>query len=297
MRNATGRSKWALLPLFLLGLVFNGTLLAAEPGSGGGEYNLFNPTPAKLLRDFNTDRPSITEGPFTVDPGHIQTESDIVNFTQSKPDPDGTVTKTTQYGATNVRLGVTSDLELNFILQPYTTIRTRMVDPTSKTWMAGIDTFQLRAKYNFYGNDTYKNPGATAFGIIPFVNIPTAHNGISQDHVDGGLIFPFALKVTDKIDLSLMTEFDYVKNEMTSGYHFEYVNTGGVSYQLTEKLGTYVEIATRFGNESPFGGIVLAGGGFTYKLADNLQADIAMNVGLTRASDRINVLAGISKRY
>jgi hypothetical protein len=296
MRNAIGRSKWAAFPLFLCGLVFNGAQLAAEPGSGSGEYNLFNPTPAKLLRDFNTDRPSITEGPFTVDPGYIQTESDFVNFTQSKPDPDGTVTKTTQYGGTNVRLGVTSDLELNFILQPYTTIRTRMVDPTSKTWMAGIDTAQLRAKYNFYGNDTYKNPGATAFGIIPFVNIPTAHN-VSQDHVDGGLIFPFALKMTDKIDLSLMTEFDYIKNGMTSGYHFEYVNTGGLSYQLTDKLGTYIELATRFGNESPFGGIVLAGGGFTYKLADNLQADIAMNVGLTRASDRINVLAGISRRY
>jgi hypothetical protein len=297
MQNAITRSKWALFPLFLFGLFFNGAQLTAEPGSGGSAYNLFNPTPAGLLRDFNTDRPSITEGPFTVDPGHIQTESDIVNFTQSRPDRDGTVTNTTRYGATNVRLGVTGDLELNFILQPYTTVRTRMVDPTSKTWMAGIDTAQLRAKYNVYGNDTYKNPGATALGIIPFVNIPTAHNGISQDHVDGGLIFPFALKMTDKIDLSLMTEFDYIKNQMTGGYHVEYVNTGSVSYQLTDKLGTYIELATRFGNENPFGGIVLAGGGFTYKLADNLQADIAMNLGLTRASDRINVLAGISKRY
>ena len=295
MRNATGRSKWAPFLLVPFGLVFNGAALAAE--SGQNNYSLFNPTPSNQLRDFNTDRPDVTEGPFTVDPGHIQTESDFVNFTKSKPDPDGTVTKTTQYGATNIRLGVTRDLELDFILQPYTTIRTRMVDPISKTWMAGIDTFQLRAKYNIFGNDTYKNPGATALGIIPFVNIPTAHNGISQDHVDGGLIVPFALKMTDKIDLSLMTEFDYIKNEMTSGYHVEYVNSGSVSFQLTDKLSTYVEVATRFGNESPFGGIVQAGGGFLYKLTDNLQVDIAMNFGLTRASDRINVLTGISRRY
>ncbi len=295
MRNATGRAPWVPLPLLLCGLVFNGASLAAE--SGKNNYNLFNPTPSNELRDFNTDRPDVTEGPFTVDPGHLQTESDFVNFTQSRPDPDGTVTKTTRYGSTNFRLGVTSDVELDFILQPYTTIRTRMVDPISKTWMAGIDTFQLRAKYNIYGNDTYKNPGATALGIIPFVNIPTAHNGVSQDHVDGGLIVPFALKMTDKIDLSLMTEFDYIKNEMTSGYHVEYVNTGSVAYQLTDKLSAYVEVATRFGNESPFGGIVQAGGGFLYKLTDNLQVDVAMNVGLTRASDRINVLTGISRRY
>jgi hypothetical protein len=295
MRNATGRSKWAPFLLVPFGLVFNGAALTAE--SGQNNYSLFNPTPSNQLRDFNTDRPDVTEGPFTVDPGHVQTESDFVNFTKSKPDAEGTATKTTQYGATNIRLGVTRDLELDFILQPYTTIRTRMVDPISKTWMAGIDTFQLRAKYNIYGNDTYKNPGATALGIIPFVNIPTAHNGISQDHVDGGLIVPFALKMTDKIDLSLMTEFDYIKNEMTSGYHVEYINSGSVSFQLTDKLSTYVEVATRFGNESPFGGIVQAGGGFLYKLTDNLQVDIAMNVGLTRASDRINVLTGISRRY
>ena len=87
MRNATGRSKWAPFLLFPLGLVFNATQLAAEPASSG-EYNLFNPTPVGLLRDFNTDRPSITEGPFTIDPGHLQTESDFVNFTRSRPDPE-----------------------------------------------------------------------------------------------------------------------------------------------------------------------------------------------------------------
>jgi len=280
-------------PWLVLGLCCGGPAFAAEPGSGG--YNLFNPTPAALMREFNPDRPSITEGPFTVDAGHLQTESDFVNFTRSRPDPDGAVTQTTRYGSTNFRLGIASDLEMDFMVAPYTTIRT--IDPTGKTWAAGIDTAQLRAKYNIYGNDTYKNPGASALAIIPFVNIPTARNGVSQTHVDGGLIVPFQVKLSDKADLSVMTEFDYIKNEMTSGYHFEYVNTGALTYQLTDRIGAYVELATRFGNESPFGGIVLAGGGFTYKLADNLQADIAMNVGLTRAADRINVIAGISRRY
>jgi Putative MetA-pathway of phenol degradation len=281
--------------LFVLALFVSDPSLAAESGAGSGEYSLFNPTPAPLMREFNTDRPSITEGPFTIDPGHLQTESDFANFTKSKPDADGAITETIRYGSTNIRLGVASDLELDFVLQPYTTIRT--IDPTSKTWAAGIDTAQLRAKYNIYGNDTYKNPGAIALGIIPFVNIPTAHNGVSQEHVDGGFIVPFQLKMSDKIDLNVMTELDYIKNEMTSGHHFEYVNTGALLYQLTDKLGTYIELATRFGNESPLGGIVIAGGGFTYKLAENVQADIAMNIGLTRASDRINVLAGISRRY
>jgi hypothetical protein len=35
------------------------------------QYNLFNPTPPALMRDFAPDRPSVTDAPYTVDPGHF----------------------------------------------------------------------------------------------------------------------------------------------------------------------------------------------------------------------------------
>ncbi|MEO8821382.1 MAG: hypothetical protein ABI267_05890 [Ginsengibacter sp.] len=39
-------------------------------------YTIFNPTPKKLMRDFETDRPDVTESAYTVDAGHFQLETD-----------------------------------------------------------------------------------------------------------------------------------------------------------------------------------------------------------------------------
>jgi hypothetical protein len=39
-----------------------------------------NPTPDADLRSFNTDRPPKANGPYTVDAGHFQYETDIAVF-------------------------------------------------------------------------------------------------------------------------------------------------------------------------------------------------------------------------
>jgi hypothetical protein len=45
------------------------------------QYTILNPTPIDLRRPFNTDRPSITDSPFTIDAGTFQIESDVANWT------------------------------------------------------------------------------------------------------------------------------------------------------------------------------------------------------------------------
>ena len=42
---------------------------------------------------------------------------------------------------------------------------------------------------------------------------------------------------------------------------------------------------------------MLVGGGFLYKIKDNLQLDFGVNFGVTRASDVINPFIGISRRF
>lgn len=77
----------------------------------------------------------------------------------------------------------------------------------------------------------------------------------------------------------------------------EYVNTASLSYEISQRFGTYVEVAMRFGNESPFGGIVVIGGGLLFTPSKDLQLDGGINVGVTRAADRSNPFLGISKRF
>jgi hypothetical protein len=55
----------------LLGLITPVALTDAADDLGNkSRYNLFNPTPEKLLRELASDRPDQTEGPTTVDAGH-----------------------------------------------------------------------------------------------------------------------------------------------------------------------------------------------------------------------------------
>src|SRR5438093_12884571 len=83
------------------------------------QYTLFNPTPVDLRRAYNTDRPSKTDSPFTIDAGGFQIESDVWNWTLDEPDTkhgDERI-RTWMLGNTNFKLGLTNWMELQVFLQ------------------------------------------------------------------------------------------------------------------------------------------------------------------------------------
>jgi hypothetical protein len=269
----------------------------AAIGADKSQYSLFNPTPDPQLRDLTTDRPDTTESPFTVDAGRFQVESTLFGYTRSRPDEAGTVTSSYELGTTNIRLGLTSAAEVNLVCQPYGIARTRQVDPVATFRDSGIGGVDLRAKFNLWGNDTFEKPGATALGLLPYVTLPTdRHNGISPEFVEGGLIVPLAIKLTDKFGLGLNAGIAYIKSDEATGYHAEYMSSASLSYEWSEKLGTYYEIGARFHTEDPRGDVVVLGTGFTYKLGKNVQLDAGVNFGVTSAADRINPFVGLSTR-
>jgi Putative MetA-pathway of phenol degradation len=261
------------------------------------QYTLFNPTPSRCMREFEPDRPDLTDNPFTVDAGHVQLEADLVNYALSRPDEEGTVTEKFLFGATDIRLGLTNNIEVDALVQPINALHTRFVHPSRDTWAAGPDTLEIGTKVNFYGNDTFEKPGAIALGIRPFIEIPTVDNGVGEEDVEGGVSGLLAIKLSAKTELELMTEYDIIKDEEGSGYHVEYFNSGSFEYEWNSKVSTYVEVASLFGNEDPNGGIVQIGIGLLYQPRENIQFDIGSNFGVTRASDRINPFVGVTKRF
>ena len=158
-------------------------------GADKNQYWLFNPTPDRLLREMTTDRPDITESPFTVDAGHVQFETTLVGYTRSAPDQERTVTDEFEFATTNMRIGITNSAEIDLVWQPYGTVRIRQADPLRIFDQSGIGRLNLRAKVNLWGNDSFEKPGATALALLPFVMLPTdRHNGISPEFVAGGII-------------------------------------------------------------------------------------------------------------
>src|SRR5262245_44296204 len=176
---------------------------AEAVGADKSQYWLFNPTPDRLLREMTTDRPDITESPFTIDAGHVQFETTLVGYARSAPDREHTVTDEFEFATTNMRIGVTNSAEIDLVWQPYGTVRTRQTDPLRIFHQSGIGGLNLRAKFNLWGNDTFEKPGSTALGLLPFVILPTdRHNGISPEFVAAAIVVPLSVKLSEKWEVT-----------------------------------------------------------------------------------------------
>ena len=101
------------------------------------QYTLFNPVPADQMRPFNTDRPTKSNVPYTVDAGHFQYEGDL--FIYSFDDRTTADTNITSWTVANptFKAGLTNymDLEVNF--SAYNSIRSQTRSDGSSTTASG----------------------------------------------------------------------------------------------------------------------------------------------------------------
>ncbi|WP_337884468.1 hypothetical protein [Fischerella thermalis] len=89
------------------------------------QYNLFNPTPRELWREFSTDRPDKTETPFTVDAGRFTMEADLFIYTRDVNNKEGDDVTTYNYFVPNFKVGLTNNIDLQIIPEVYTVERTK----------------------------------------------------------------------------------------------------------------------------------------------------------------------------
>jgi len=276
----------------LLGLVTPVALTdAADELEDKRRYNLFNSTPANLLRELATDRPDKTEGPTTVDAGHCQFEMDFATFTYDRT--DGVRTKNWNIVPFNIRVGLLNTVELSLIFESY--LRQAIEDRPARTMsiLSGIGDFTTRLKINLWGDDG----GQTAFALFPFVKFPTSTGGLRDAPVEGGAIFPFSIKLPAKIDMGMETGVSFLRNESGGNYHQEFVNSVTFTREIIGKLSGYCEFFSGVITEHDSDWIATVDLGVTYALTENLQLDCGCNIGVTRAADDINAFSGISVRF
>lgn len=267
-------------------------------GSEKKSFSLTNPTPDVLLRELTTDRPDLTESPFTVDAGRYQVELNAIGYTRSEAETDNRIIDSFEFGTVNVRLGITQNSELNVVFQPYGIVRERSNSGPERRHNEGVGGVEIRGKINLFGNDTFGVPGDSALALLPFVSFPTdRNNGISPEDVEGGLIIPFAIQLPSDFGLGINGGIVAIKDDEGSDYHAEFLASIALSYEWNDHFGTYYEIATTLGTEDPRGDILLLGTGFTYQVRDNVQLDGGINFGVTPASDRFNPFVGLTQRF
>jgi hypothetical protein len=146
---------------------------AQNPTTDKSAYTLFNPTPIELRRAYNTDRPSKTDSPFTIDAGVFQIESDVANWTLDYE--KGVRTRTWIIGNTNFKVGLTNWMDLQIFPQLYVNTRTSGPGFGKPVEQDGFGDTTIRLKINFIGNDR----GKFVLGLVSSLKIPTNTNHLA----------------------------------------------------------------------------------------------------------------------
>ena len=271
------------------------------PGAAAQETNsvppdksgctLFTPVPESLLRELTPDRPDKTESPYTVDAGHFQLEMDFANYTYARS--DGTTTKAWNVAPVNLKVGLLNQVDLQFVFDNYLHVRTEdRVAGTSVT-QSGVGDFTTRLKVNLWGDDG----GRTAFALLPFVKFPTSTDNLGNNVVEGGIVFPLAVKLPHGFDLGLETAVSFLRDDNDSSYHEYFINSVTLDHVLIGKLNGYLEFFSDINTVSHAGWVGTVDTGLEFLVTENIQLDCGCNFGVTRAADDFNPFVGITVRF
>ncbi len=255
---------------------------AAALVTSSDEWNLFHPQPRALSREMSADRPDTTESPFTVPAGAVQLEMSFVDYANEGDAETWTI------APLNLKFGLCDSADLQIVFEPWI----RADAGAGSSIVEGIGNTELRLKLNVWGND-----GAceSAFALMPYVRLPTADDDLGHDHIEGGLILPWATDLAEGIGLGLMAEFDAVYDEADDDYDLEFLHTAAFGFDVSERIGWYLEGIGIASCDADYRGLV--GTGFTFAARDDLQLDIGVNFGLTGEVDDCNVFAGMTVRF
>ncbi|HYU12742.1 MAG TPA: transporter [Stellaceae bacterium] len=264
-----------------------------DPKPDKSSYTLFNPTPNTQLRLFSTDRPGKTHSSLTVDAGHFQLEGDFWNYTWDSWTKDGTKTRFNSFLNMNYKLGLTNWAELNIIFPTYNKIQIKTsTQPTTR--VRGVGDLFIGGKVNFFGNDE----GDQSLGAIGFAKIPTAPLGLGNGKPEYTLNVPFTTVLPQEFSLTVEPAVGLLRNKQNTGYQGDYQFLVNLNRPILGKeVIAALELALDFPDDRPIGARHTLDPSLQWLITPNLQLDLGIYIGLTKAAPDWNPYVGISFRY
>lgn len=189
---------------------------------------LFDPTPSDEMRDLSTDRPDTTESPISVDPGHLQVETDLASGYLKY---DGTWLGHSLMEV-NAKIGLLPFADLQTVFTTYEETRGEDGNGTG-----GVGDTMFRLKLNLLGNDG----GDVAIGFLPMVKIPTGGQGVTVGSPEYGFAVPMGFAAPEGFDVGAMLEIDAVYDG-EGRYHGEWLSTLTCGHDIIGPLGFFVEV-------------------------------------------------------
>lgn len=218
----------------VLGSIFIPAFCVAQQEKPQQNYSLFNPVPGAQMREMETDRPDVTESPYTVDAGHFQYETDLIRLIKEKSDLHNT--STVLINQANIKLGITGSTAIQVGFQTYGWQNEKEIATGSSLKSNGIGDVTLRVKQNIIGN----NNGNFALALLPYVKLPTSKYD-DESRFEGGLIVPMSYKLPGEWKLGWQVEVDRLKDLDHQAMHTELLQTLTISHPLSKGIDGIAE--------------------------------------------------------
>lgn len=250
-------------------------------------YTLFNPVPKDLMREMETDRPDVTESPYTVDAGHFQYETDLVRLTRQKSDEQETRTLLINQG--NFKIGLTRTTAIQIGFQTYGNQKEKDLNSGSVTTSNGFGDITFRIKQNLIGNDK----GNFALAVLPYVKFPTSN--YEDSRFEGGLIVPMLYKLPGKWNLGMQVEVDRLKDRDQQTMHTEFLQTLAISHPIIKGVEAIAETYYTYDFKAHEISTYL-NAAIQMEVAKDFQLDAGINYGLQHHTEK-HYFIGASYRH
>ncbi len=243
-------------------------------------------------RDFCADRPGKATPSCTLDPGHFQIEAGILDYAHSR-DRD-TVGDDFTIGDLLLRYGVNDTLEARIGWGGYGWSRSKARASGQVDHGHGTGDLTLSFRQNLrHPDDT-----GTAFALLPSITLPVGQDPIGAGTWGAGIIAPFGTDLAKDWRLTLDPEVDAAPDQDRHGRHLAYAFAAAVTRSIGQAWQLSIE-GWAMRDEDPAGHQTQASVDFStaWQPGRNSQLDLSAYVGANRATPRIELVLGYSRRF
>lgn len=283
--------KW----IVAAGMAAQATMAVAQTAGQDTPQEIAQDSPTHPApRDLCSDRPGLNTPACIVDPGRLQIELGIGDWTRTRTADQHQ--DLIELGQIALRYGITPTTEIRFGWTSYGLSRSRDPDSHAIDRESGVGDVTLGLKQNL----RHPAEGKTGFAlaVLPYVTLPTGHQDIGAGDWGAGLVFPGSYKLNDDVSLELTPEVDAAVNESGSGRHLAYGTAFGVQVHVTKAIRLTPEVQV-IRDRDPGQAATLSKASLSIDAqpAKLIQVDLQCAAGLNRRTPDLEISAGVTRKF
>ncbi len=216
-------------------------------------------------------RSQSTEFPQPQDPGTISFKVDAFSLGVAPDESAPNQYRALVLGNTTAYIGIVNgfDFEIGTQLFVRNTFATNGSDHTE----SGIGDVTLRAKWVFLKDGESREVAA----VVPYIVLPTDSNAVGNNAVEGGVIVPWQVDVTNDFRIGAMAQVDILRNQANTSYTSRLYGSAFAKWKLGQRFGAYAETTLSDSTAGSGTASGTLGAGATLSLSKDFEWDFEMS--------------------